>query len=133
MFPNISPNLVGHITCLSRIHLAVLNITMLIWVSAAVGSLPRSQNAALASSTSLHQIPQLTKMARRRIVCSGIVTTLKPLTHSRPRGAGQFSRSVHTTARLALPNGETVKCSNPKNVICFPNLQLHRLTSRYSR
>ncbi|KAG1765549.1 hypothetical protein EDD22DRAFT_880433 [Suillus occidentalis] len=97
---------------------------MLIWVSAAVGSLPRSQNAALASSTSSHQIPQLTKMARRRIVCSGIVTTLKPLTHSRPRGAGQFPRDVHTAARLALPNGEMVKCSNPKNASHAKNIRI---------
>ncbi|KAG1883761.1 hypothetical protein F4604DRAFT_1736199 [Suillus subluteus] len=52
--------------------------------------------------------------ARKWIVCSDVVTSLKPLTHSRPCGAGQFSRGVHTTAALAQPNGETVKC-NSKN------------------
>ncbi|KAG0695844.1 hypothetical protein DFH29DRAFT_953669 [Suillus ampliporus] len=39
---------------------------------------------------------------------------LKPLTHRRPYGAGQFSRGVHTGAAPAPPTARTVNC-NPKN------------------
>ncbi|KAG1901538.1 uncharacterized protein F5891DRAFT_243920 [Suillus fuscotomentosus] len=82
-------------------------------VSTAFASLARPQNhAACASGVNLHHISQRTKIARRRIVCSGIVTSTKPL-DSRPCGAGQFFRGTHTIAAFA-PNGETVEY-NPKN------------------
>lgn len=96
-------------------------------VSTAFASLAGPQNhAACASGVNLHHIPRRTKIARRRIVCSGIMTSPKPLEQSRPCGAGQFFRGTHTIAASAS-NGETVEY-NSKNVICIPNLHLRRLT-----
>lgn len=78
-------------------------------------------HAACASGVNLHHISQRTKIARRRIVCSGIVTSTKPL-DSRPCGAGQFFRGTHTIAAFA-PNGETVEY-NPKNVSHTENIKI---------
>ncbi|KAG1856546.1 hypothetical protein C8R48DRAFT_718513 [Suillus tomentosus] len=79
-------------------------------------------HAACAFGVNLHHIPRRTKMARRRIVCSGIVTSTKPLEHSRPCGAGQFFRGTHTIAAFAR-NGETVEY-NPKNVSHTENIKI---------
>ncbi|KAG2127988.1 hypothetical protein DEU56DRAFT_819796 [Suillus clintonianus] len=54
---------------------------------------------------------------------SDILTSLKPLTHSRPCSAGQFSRGVHTSAAHALPNDRTVNC-NPKNASHADNIKI---------
>lgn len=71
----------------------------------------------------LHRNLQRAKMARGWIVCSGIMTSLKPLTHSRPCGVSHFTRGVHTTAALLLPNSETVKC-NPQNASHSKNIRI---------
>lgn len=116
---------------LYRLVVQTPSISILI-ASATFASLSRLQNhTAFASSVALHGIPQRAKMARRWIVCSDIVTRspligLKPLTHSRPYGAGHFSRGVHTTVASALPNDGTVKrksqnASHAENIkIKFP-------------
>ncbi|KAG1740946.1 hypothetical protein EDB19DRAFT_1706968 [Suillus lakei] len=54
---------------------------------------------------------------------SSDIPSLKPLTHNRPCGAGQFSRGVHTSAAPALPNDGTVKC-NPQNASHAKNIEI---------